>query len=139
VSGTLFMAAGLLAAISDAATRAHPDECCGLIEGARIEGAWRATAVHETRNLADNPARSFLIDPEAQFRLLRALRGTDRAIIGCFHSHPNGPAEPSARDLAEAVEDGFVWLIAGEDGRFGAYVYRAAAHAFEPLAVNRSG
>src|SRR3546814_6701011 len=41
------------------------------------------------------------------------------AIAGCYHSHPCGPAEPSARDAAAAAPDGALWLIVGEieDGR----------------------
>ena len=47
------------------------------------------------RNLADTPDR-FEIDPAEQIKLMRALRGAGREIIGCYHSHPNGSAEPSA-------------------------------------------
>ena len=33
-------------------------------------------------------------------------------MIGHYHSHPNGSAEPSPRDLA-AAEPGRLWLIIG--------------------------
>ncbi|MEZ5418721.1 MAG: Mov34/MPN/PAD-1 family protein [Vicinamibacterales bacterium] len=33
-------------------------------------------------------------------------------MIGAYHSHPSGPAEPSATDRAEAVPD-FLYLIVG--------------------------
>jgi len=48
-----------------------------------------------------------------RFTLLRALRGTAREIVGCYHSHPNGRAEPSRTDVAGGSESGFIWLIAG--------------------------
>jgi proteasome lid subunit RPN8/RPN11 len=102
-----------------AAARAGPDECCGLIEGTKTAQGWRVAALHETANVAADRRRHFLIDPQAQFDLLRALRGTGRSVIGCFHSHPGGPAQPSATDAAQARESDFVWLIAGgasEDG-----------------------
>ena len=109
------------------AARAFPLECCGLIEGIRIEGGWRATALHEAANLAEDPARRFLIDPQRQFDLIRALRGRETRIIGCFHSHPEGPALPSATDRAQALEDDFLWLIAGGSAESGftlqAYVF----------------
>lgn len=102
--------------ITREAAAAYPAECCGLIEG-RIEEAAqgsvaRALACHPTRNLAQNPDR-FEIDPAVHIALLRALRGTDRRLIGCYHSHPNGHPKPSATDLGGATEDGFIWLIAG--------------------------
>jgi proteasome lid subunit RPN8/RPN11 len=92
----------LAAQLLGAAARAFPRECCGLIEGMRIEGGWRAAALHEAANLAEDPARRFLIDPQTQFDLMRALRSSENRIIGCFHSHPDGPPEPSATDRAGA-------------------------------------
>jgi len=110
---TLILPPTLADQIMREARAAHPAECCGLIEG-RIEAGTvaRALACHPTRNLAQNPDR-FEIDPAAHIALLRALRGTDRRLIGCYHSHPNGRPEPSAHDLGGAAEDGFIWLIAG--------------------------
>jgi proteasome lid subunit RPN8/RPN11 len=102
----------LAAQVLIAAARAHPNECCGLIEGKDTQQGWIGTAIHETANIAENPARHFLIDPQVQFDLMRGLRGKDTRIIGCFHSHPNGDAEPSATDRAEAYETGFLYLIA---------------------------
>lgn len=101
------------ARVLQAAARAYPNECCGLIEGRDVPEGWRAAAIHESANIADNPRRRFLIDPQAQFDLMRRLRGADTRIIGCFHSHPDGAAKPSAADRAEAYETGFLYLIAG--------------------------
>jgi len=99
--------------IEGEARAAFPGECCGLIEGVRDGETFTVLALHPTRNLAKEQDR-FEIDPAEQFELMRALRGTDRAIIGCYHSHPNGLTEPSARD--GGGEDGFLWLIAAVDG-----------------------
>ena len=58
-------------------------------------------------------------------------------MIGCYHSHPNGRAEPSAFDLEGAAETGFVWLIAvltsGGVCGLGAYVFDG--EGFSPLNV----
>lgn len=81
-------------------------------------------------NIADDPARNFLIDPQPQIDLLRRLRGAEHAVIGCFHSHPGGRAEPSTTDLERAVDDGFIWLIAGggpDDFSFNAYVFSSGS------------
>ena len=109
----LYLSDDLAAQLLGAAARAYPAECCGLIEGENAPDGWRAVALRETPNLAENPLRNFLIDPQAQFDLMRALRGAERRIIGCFHSHPDGAAEPSATDRASAFESDFLWLIAG--------------------------
>jgi proteasome lid subunit RPN8/RPN11 len=119
------------------ARAAYPNECCGLIEGSATPEGWRATALHGSKNLAADPAKNFLIDPQVHFDLLRRLRGTGRAIIGCYHSHPGGLGQPSERDRAEAMDYGFVWLIAGED-EVNAYLFDAGARDFAPLKVCRS-
>lgn len=99
------------ARIEAAARVAWPRECCGLIEGMRVGGTIVVTAAQPVRNVAEGPD-VFEIDPAEHIRLLRALRGTGRQIVGCFHSHPDGVAEPSVRDRQSAGEIGFVWLIA---------------------------
>jgi len=104
----------LRANLMNEARDAFPRECCGLVEGTLSGVHARATALHATRNLAVEPDR-FEIDPAVHFALLRGLRGTARQIIGCYHSHPNGRAEPSDRDRAAALQTGFLWLIAALD------------------------
>jgi proteasome lid subunit RPN8/RPN11 len=108
----LLMPQTLRDGIAAQALAAFPRECCGLIEGRRENDTACALAVHPVRNLAQEPDR-FELDAAEQFRLMRALRGTDRELIGCYHSHPNGRAGLSPRDRAGAGEDDFVWLIAG--------------------------
>lgn len=118
----------LAAGILTAAARAFPNECCGLIEGEATQDGWRAVALHEAANLADDPTRRFLIDPQAQFDLMRRLRGGATQLIGCFHSHPGGRAQPSATDAREAYEEDFLYLIAAgaPDAGFtlAAYIFR---------------
>ena len=94
------------------ARAASPRECCGLIEGEPAGDTIRAVVLHPTANLADDPAAGFEIDPAIHIRLRCALRGTGRSVVGCYHSHPNGRVQPSARDRAAGCEEGFVWLIA---------------------------
>ena len=123
----LHLSDALAAQMFGAAARAFPLECCGLIEGTRIEGGWRAAVLHESTNLAEDPTRRFLIDPQMQFDLMRTLRDSENRIIGCFHSHPDGPPSPSDTDRAGAYEDDFLWLIAGGSAQTGftlqAYVF----------------
>jgi proteasome lid subunit RPN8/RPN11 len=128
-----------LAQIERETRAANLRECCGLIEGIRDGESLRAIALHPTRNLS-SAYDAFEIDPAEQFRLLRALRGRDRALIGCYHSHPGGAPEPSARDRRAAAEEGFVWLIASVQGgrtELGAWLWQALD--FRPLAIIYDG
>jgi desampylase len=88
-------------------------EICGILLGTgdAIEGAVAA------RNVADDPGTRFEIDPAALFAAHRAARAGGPMVIGHYHSHPNGRAEPSACD-AEAASGlpPQLWLILA-DGR----------------------
>ena len=57
-----------------------------------------------------HPSR-YQIEPQEHIDTNRRLRGTGRAVVGAYHSHPRTPAAPSPRDLAEAYYPDFVWLI----------------------------
>jgi desampylase len=97
--------------IADEARTAFPRECCGLLEGFVESDVAHVVGLHATKNLSEDDDR-FEIDPADHFAAIRAARGNGREIVGCYHSHPNGRAEPSARDAEGAWDEGFVWLIA---------------------------
>ena len=112
------------------AQAAFPGECCGLIEGRRDNNRAQVLALHPARNIAARPDR-FEVHPEDHFAALKAARANGRAIIGCYHSHPNGAPEPSVTDRAGAGEENFLWLIAALAKAEGsvtlaAYCYSAA-------------
>jgi proteasome lid subunit RPN8/RPN11 len=119
-----------------AASEALPRECCGLIEGTAGPDGIVATALHPAKNIASGPDR-FAIDPNDQFRVLRTLRDSGRTLVGCYHSHPNGRAEPSQMDRNGAGEEGFVWLIAGmgdQETQLQAWVWREGEFQSLPIA-----
>ena len=112
------------------ARAAFPGECCGLIEGRRDNNMTNVLALHPARNIASRRDR-FEIHPEDHFAALKEARADGQAIIGCYHSHPNGMAKPSAADRTGAGEEDFLWLIAAlakADGpvTLAAYCYSAA-------------
>ncbi|OAN48323.1 hypothetical protein A6A05_15315 [Magnetospirillum moscoviense] len=107
--------AALMKLMVDAAETAWPAEACGLIVGRGKGQLIRVTRVEPAANLlADTPDR-FELDPAARIRLEMELRergGKDR-IVGHFHSHTDGTAEPSATDRAMAFEPDHAWVIVG--------------------------
>ena len=99
---------GVAAAIVEHARDTAPYECCGLLIGAdeRITAAVRAC------NLADDPARRYLIDPHDHLAAIRLARDRGQQVVGAYHSHAQSRAVPSATDTAEAFP-GFLFLIVG--------------------------
>jgi proteasome lid subunit RPN8/RPN11 len=83
-----------------------PIECCGLLLGDdhRIIQAVRA------RNELASRAR-YRIHPEDHFAAVRKARAQHVDVIGAYHSHPAGLAQPSPTDREEAVGEGFLYLI----------------------------
>ena len=83
-------------------------EVCGLLFGVAGEAV---TAVQPCVNVAVDTARTFEIDPASLIAAHRAQRAGGPSLIGCYHSHPNGPATPSPRDRDAAWDGSFLWLI----------------------------
>lgn len=115
-----------------AAAVASPDrEICGLLLGA-------GDAIEEARacpNVAADPARRFELDPAALLAAHRAARGGGPAIVGHYHSHPSGLAEPSRCDADSAAADGAIWLIVagGEVRAWRAVESGAVQGRFDPV------
>ncbi|MBW7836679.1 MAG: M67 family metallopeptidase [Sphingomonadales bacterium] len=106
-----------LDAVTAAASAAYPEECCGLLIGAKEGDRWRIDEAVAAANVAPRPRHDhFEIDPALHLRLQRELRGTAQAVIGHYHSHPNGRAAPSRADMAQAEDPSRLWLIAAVAG-----------------------
>lgn len=137
---TLILASELWSQLEGEARAAYPGECCGLMEGVRNADLLRVVALHRTRNVATDPNR-FEIDPAEHIRILRAARTKRTQIIGCYHSHPNGEAQPSLRDRAGASEEAFIWLIASltatDRAKLSAFIWRSGA--FAPIMIEQHG
>lgn len=114
------------AAMLDAARAAHPAEACGILlgEGGHVHTATLAANVHP------EPLRHFEIDPAALIAAHKAARAGGPAVLGYWHSHPNGLAGPSDTDRAMAGGDGRAWAIIA-NGAISLWV--DAPNGFEPL------
>jgi desampylase len=86
---------------------ADPDrEVCGLLLGSDF-----VTHIQPTQNIATDAKTTFEIDPQALFAAIRNHRKGVESLIGYYHSHPRGIAEPSAHDTLQARGDRRVWVI----------------------------
>lgn len=102
--------AELIRRILSHAVDTYPAECCGLLVG-RGE---QVHAVEPVRNLhAHDRQDRFEIDPVDHVRVFEAARAVGDRIIGCYHSHPNGLAQPSSLDrrLARRFGGPFGYLV----------------------------
>jgi proteasome lid subunit RPN8/RPN11 len=83
------------------ARQGAPDEVCGILALSDD----RVTRVYRGRNVAEDPAVRYQLEPDEQFRLLQelgALGEADDRPFGIYHSHPAGPAFPSPTDVMMA-------------------------------------
>ena len=107
----LAISSGAVDAILSHARAEHPREVCGLLIGT----PGQVTHVVSAANVAARPEAIFEIDPATLLRAHREARGGGGAVLGHYHSHPNGRIGPSRADAARAATDGQVWLIAAND------------------------
>lgn len=125
----LYLSAEAASAIAAHAEATYPDECVGLLLGTlESDGETkRITAIYTAENtwqgqvsLAENDDATsrrdrFYLDPKDYLRADREARARGLDVVGCYHSHPDHPAEPSGRDQvgfqATGGGRGFAFII----------------------------
>ncbi len=105
------LAALRLTAAHKAAMRAHaqqawPHEACGLLGGPPGQVA----RVYCVENVLHSPV-AYYMDPAGQVQAMLDLEAAGWEVCGIFHSHPAGPAVPSATDVAQAYYPEAVYVI----------------------------
>jgi len=98
---TLRLSGSLVDEIRREGERAYPAECCGVLAGRPGEPKEVVKLVPVTNRRTDNPHR-YLIAPDDLRSIEAGLRTSGLEVLGCYHSHPDHPAAPSATDLAQA-------------------------------------
>ncbi|WP_284013106.1 desampylase [Halobaculum litoreum] len=126
-----------------------PAEVCGVLLGRRaaddgdaghgdgrdgeapdpVDRVVEAVAVD---NVAADPERFYELDPAETVAAIEA--GADRGldVVGFYHSHPRGPADPSATDRERATWSGYVYCVVAPDDLV---AYRWTGETFRPLRV----
>jgi len=98
---TLRLSAGLIDEIRREGERAYPAECCGVLAGRPGEVKEVLKLVPVTNRRTDDPHR-YLIAPDDLRRIEAELGSSGLEVLGCYHSHPDHPAAPSAFDTDQA-------------------------------------
>jgi proteasome lid subunit RPN8/RPN11 len=78
-------------------TQHLPEEACGVITGQKGQGL----EVIPIENILHSPV-GFRMSPDEQVKVLLQIEEKGLDLIAIYHSHPNGPEEPSTTDIAEA-------------------------------------
>ncbi len=89
-----------------------PNEVCGLLAG--LNG--RVTEVYPVENVDLSPVR-YTMNPTKQVHTMVAIEEAGWDFLSIYHSHPNGPATPSATDIARAYYPEVVYIILSPDKR----------------------
>ncbi len=87
-------------------TQHLPEEACGVITGQKGQ----ALEVIPIENILHSPV-GFRMSPDDQVKVLLQIEEKGLDLIAIYHSHPNGPEEPSTTDIAEAYYPEAVNLI----------------------------
>ncbi|MBT8389932.1 MAG: M67 family metallopeptidase [Altererythrobacter sp.] len=104
------VASHVVEAMQREALAAYPREACGILLGESD----RISEYVATRNVHPTPNTHFEIDPQALIDAHRAARRGGAQVIGYYHSHPSGEAQPSMTDRAMASGDRRIWAILAE-------------------------
>ncbi|HEX6655638.1 MAG TPA: M67 family metallopeptidase, partial [Candidatus Limnocylindria bacterium] len=120
----LRLPAAIARAMLDHAQHELPNEACGLVAGDPAAGQVRT--FHPARNEHASPLR-FSVDPDDLVRIIYAIEDAGMQMLGIFHSHPRGPAQPSLADVREARYPDAVHLLSGSRGELRAWRIRGAA------------
>lgn len=88
--------------------RADPvHEICGLVAARGGE----PVRLHPVPNIAPDPRDRYRMDPAVMVRTLFEIEAAGETLFAIYHSHPRGPCEPSAIDIAEATWPTALYLI----------------------------
>lgn len=79
------------------AQRSPQQEICGLIGG--IDS--NPQTVYPVANAAADTAHRFEMDPREQIAAFKAMRTKGENLFAIYHSHPQSPPVPSARDIED--------------------------------------
>ncbi len=112
--------------------RAQPEEACGFLAGIGSS----VSAVIPVTNHLHSPVR-FIMEPMEQYRALQWIEQNALEILAIYHSHPSGPAVPSATDRAEhAYPDAFCMRWSPSGSRWHLRCFRMERNQFKELSIN---
>ena len=90
----------------------YPLEGCGLM--AVKDGV--VTAVYPIDNILKSPT-AYEMEPLQQVQTILKIEANEEALMAIYHSHPHGPSQPSATDIAQAYYPDSIYIIVSLDNK----------------------
>ena len=102
----------------DHTCKEEPNEACAILYGNNniVKEIWL------TNNIDSSPTE-FTLSPEQTLEMYRKCDELNLEVIGIFHSHPKGEAQPSNTDKKFMENNPYVWIIySGVNKEFRAFI-----------------
>lgn len=114
MTSTMWFDEAVLDAIAAEAAEAYPHEGCGALLGPRGAGVPRRVtlALPVPNGETTRPRDRFAIAPKDYLAIENDADRRGLALLGFWHSHPDGEARPSATDRAYAWEGLLTVIVA---------------------------
>jgi proteasome lid subunit RPN8/RPN11 len=103
---TVVLAPSFQSRMADHALAHYPKECCGVVGGRKNV----VSSVYPLTNSLDS-SHAFQANEEELFDAVRKMRENGEEMLGIFHSHPHGPAEPSEIDRDQNFYPGHFYFV----------------------------
>lgn len=135
---TLRLPAAVRDAIVAHARTGVPEEVVGVLAGHHGEDCSTVERAYRARNAAERPRTRYEIAPTQELSLLDSIDTAGLDVVGFYHSHPDGPDEPSRTDAELAAWPGCSYLIvslAGEEPVVGCWRWTGETFRWEDTQV----
>ena len=109
LTNALAIGSEALKQIIDHAYAEYPYEVCGLMGG----HDYTVEIAAHIPNASLTPHTAFELERQAMVDQIVAFQRDNQEVVAIYHSHPNGSADPSERDIAEATWPDAVYVIIG--------------------------
>lgn len=93
----LRLTSGLIEEMLAHATAHYPEETCGLLGGRDGQAMLFIPIENDLHSTV-----AYRMEPQQQVQAMLAIDAAGMEIVAIYHSHPGGPARPSATDVVEA-------------------------------------
>ncbi len=114
-----------------------PHECCGILLARPEDLSTVSCALWVDNSEKDHPETRYVLGHKAHIKAVEMEASGVVSIVGYYHSHLNGTAEPSGPDAELAVE-GVTYLVLGVGRgipRCSAWRFQGGGFVQEPVAV----
>ena len=121
--------------IEQAARESLPEECCGIVLAESCEPALGVRILRARNVESRKPGCRYVLDHRVHIRAIEEELRSEARIVGYFHSHTAGSAEPSRVDARLAVP-GVMYVVASLAGPPELRAWRWTGDRFEEEAVS---